>query len=88
MTYDILENRRYSYLIKLVELMILGPQRLVSLEQHVLPITTPAERYDEITKKLKEKERRAKDRKARKKEKTVDADKSLNKQKQVMGSYL
>ena len=85
-TYDLLENKRYSYLIKLIELMTLGPARLASLNQHVLPITTPAERYDEITKKLKEKDRRAKERKIRRKEK---GNGEINlKTKAVTGSYL
>jgi hypothetical protein len=31
-TYDLLENKRYSYLIKLVELMVMGPARLAALK--------------------------------------------------------
>lgn len=66
MTYDIQENKQYSPLLKLMHLMFAGDNKLKQLGHLVLPIKTPPERYDEVMRKLAEKERKAEERKFKK----------------------
>ena len=77
-TYDINENPSYSWLLKLISVVITNPYRLHSLGEHVLPLLTPPNRIDEVSAKIIE---------GRKKKKQKSPDKKkdeLQQQKEVM----
>ncbi len=77
-TYDIHENKRYAYLINFINKVICDPQRMKSINSHVLPIRTPASKIDEMIKKLEDKNKKKEMKKAKaeaKKEKKAAEDK-------------
>lgn len=51
-TYDIYENKNYAYLLKLIKHLCHGENNVKSINNHVLPIKTPSERYEELNNKI------------------------------------
>jgi hypothetical protein len=68
-TYDIHENKQEAYLIQLINALACDPLRLKSMNNHMLPITTPTARIDELIKKLNDKKNKKMEKKLNKKKK-------------------
>jgi hypothetical protein len=66
-TYDIFENKKYSYLLKLIESMIVGESKVKSMSCNLLPIRTPVARYIQISEKMIDKQRKKKEKKLKEK---------------------
>ena len=79
-TYDIHENKKEAYLIQLMEALVSDPLRMKAIGNHVLPISTPTARIDELVKKLNEKKNKNKkmERKLNKKNKDKEEEKEAD----------
>jgi len=77
-TYDIHENKKEAYLIQLIDALASDPIRLKTMNNHMLPITTPTARIDELIKKLNEKKNKKAEKKLKKKKEKAGQDTAVD----------